>query len=780
MNSYLDLVKEYAEKHKRKNRMSLFVILLAVALVATIFGMADMELQTQQISMKKQYGSWHIGIKDMAKEQEQIVALRPQIAVSGYLESVGSRSGYTLFGKAANILGVDEALAKELGIRLEAGTWPDKGNEALITGTMARTFGIEPGDSITLERPDGDDMQLLITAVAGDTASILKADQAGILMSAETLRRLFSPEEYSSAYYIKFRPFTNIQAEKLKIAESLGITPDSIGENAYLLAAMGQSDDPFFVGIYGTAAVLFLFVLTAAVLMITSSFQTSVTDRIRFFGMLRCLGATRKQVKRFVIKEGMRYCRKAIPAGLAVGVLVIWMLCGFLRVMNPEYFSDIPLFGISIPALAAGAAVGLAACLLASLSPAKKASSVSPLTAVSGNARLPGQMKNMRFFRAGKVDRNLGIYHALENRKNLLLMTVSFALSILMFMSFSGIVDFMHHAVRPLRPWSPDLSLVSADNTCSIENKIYEELEKNPEINKVYGRMFAFDVPFSGEQSETQEMSYLVSYEEHQFGWAEDFLQEGSIEEVRGTPGKVLAVAGEGRDWHTGERLELELNGELRQVQIAGVLGSSPFDSENGESIFICSEDSFRQLTGENAFTILDIQLKRGASEEMVTQLREQAAGLGLTFSDARQSKAESQAVMISFSVFVYGFLAVILMIAVLHIINSINMSVTSRMNQCGVMRAIGMEGGQLLRMVRAEAVVYAALGSILGIAMGIPAHHFVFKMMVTSHWGTAWQVPFLQLAVVVGVTVAATLLAVRGPARKIRDMDIVDTIHAL
>ena len=38
MNSYLDLVKEYAEKHKRKNRMSLFVILLAVALVATIFG----------------------------------------------------------------------------------------------------------------------------------------------------------------------------------------------------------------------------------------------------------------------------------------------------------------------------------------------------------------------------------------------------------------------------------------------------------------------------------------------------------------------------------------------------------------------------------------------------------------------------------------------------------------------------------------------------------------------------------------------------------------------
>ena len=66
MNSYLDLVKAYAKRHKSKNRMSLVVILLAVALVATIFGMADMELQTQQISMKKQYGNWHISIRDLS------------------------------------------------------------------------------------------------------------------------------------------------------------------------------------------------------------------------------------------------------------------------------------------------------------------------------------------------------------------------------------------------------------------------------------------------------------------------------------------------------------------------------------------------------------------------------------------------------------------------------------------------------------------------------------------------------------------------------------------
>lgn len=62
----------------------------------------------------------------------------------------------------------------------------------------------------------------------------------------------------------------------------------------------------------------------------------------------------------------------------------------------------------------------------------------------------------------------------MENRKNLVLMVASFAFSILMFMSFSGLIDFMNHAIRPLRPWSPDISLISPDNSCSIDIGVYE------------------------------------------------------------------------------------------------------------------------------------------------------------------------------------------------------------------------------------------------------------------------------------------------------------------
>ena len=68
------------------------------------------------------------------------------------------------------------------------------------------------------------------------------------------------------------------------------------------------------------------------------------------------------------------------------------------------------------------------------------------------------------------------------------------------------------------------------------------------------------------------------------------------------------------------------------------------------------------------------MRLKKGNGEKAAVQLRDEALKLGLNFSDSRKDKEETQAIKFSFSVFVYGFLAVILLISVLHIINNINM----------------------------------------------------------------------------------------------------------
>lgn len=138
--------------------------------------------------------------------------------------------------------------------------------------------------------------------------------------------------------------------------------------------------------VYVAAAVLFVLVLLAGILMIASSLNSDVAERAEFFGLMRCIGATPKQVMRYVRKEALNWCRLAIPAGVFMGIVLIWILCFILRTLSPEYFDAMPAFSISLPSIIAGVVVGLLTVLLAARSLAKKAAKVSPLAAVSGNA----------------------------------------------------------------------------------------------------------------------------------------------------------------------------------------------------------------------------------------------------------------------------------------------------------------------------------------------------------------------------------------------------------
>lgn len=123
---------------------------------------------------------------------------------------------------------------------------------------------------------------------------------------------------------------------------------------------------------YLAAAVLFVLVMLAGIMMIASSLNSNVAQRTEFFGLMRCIGATPKQVMRLVRKEALSWCRLAIPVGISIGVVVIWVLCAVLRFLSPEYFEAMPTFGFSLPSILSGVVVGLVTVLFAAYSPAKR------------------------------------------------------------------------------------------------------------------------------------------------------------------------------------------------------------------------------------------------------------------------------------------------------------------------------------------------------------------------------------------------------------------------
>ena len=264
-------------------------------------------------------------------------------------------------------------------------------------------------------------------------------------------------------YYLQFKNHTNLRKTISEIEEQYGLPDNAAGENAYILAMSLSSDNSYILGLYMVAAVLAVMVLLAGVFMIAASLNSSVLQRTSFYGMLRCLGASKGQVMKLVRLEALNWCKTAIPAGVALGIVATWMLCLIMHIWVGGEFNTLPLWEISPVGILCGGISGFFTVWIASASPAQKASKVSPIAAVSGNAdRNPAGKAFVNLGRLGKVELSLGVSRTVSSRKSLILMTGSFALSIVLFLCFSVLLGWIGTALNSLKSYTPDISLYCA------------------------------------------------------------------------------------------------------------------------------------------------------------------------------------------------------------------------------------------------------------------------------------------------------------------------------
>lgn len=777
MKNYLDLVPISAKIHRKQSKMSIFCIVLSVFLVTVIFGMADMFIRSQIMQARIEYGNWHISIKDINDEQAKLISVRPEIEnFSWYgVANFSGNEGVTLNNKNTVICGSNEKWATEMLVDfIVEGTFPQNDNEAIITEGAKASLGLQVGSQITINTPDKTELQFIISGFCQDTSKTMSEDFYGIFLTANKFKSIY-PED-NGIYYVQFSPYCSIQKTINDIKLQFGLSDKQISENTKLLGLLGQSGDSFMAQIYGAAIILFILVMLAGVLMIASSLNSNIVQRTEFFGMIRCIGATPNQIMKLVRKEAVSWCKLAIPLGISIGIILIWALCAMLRYLSPDYFEAMPALAISLPSILAGTCSGILTVLLAARSPAKRASKVSPLVAVSGNANSLKPVHKAANTKFLKIDTALGIYHAKSTKKNFILMVGSFSLSIILFLAFSVTVDFMNHSITPLKPWTADISIISPDNNCSISSVLLQQVQQNPVVKQAYGRMFAYNIPvnINGIQKKVD----LVSYEKNQFEWAKDYMLEGSLQVVQQEDYTGLIVFEQQNIIQAGDIVTLNFNNYSANIEIVGLLSSSPFNNSPDIGTIICSENTFKQITGISDYTIIDMQLKANATDTDV-ELIHQLAGTEFNFSDSRLKNRGTLGTYYSFGLFIYGFLAVIAMITVFNIINSIAMSVAARIKQYGVFRAIGLTNRQLEKMIVAEALTYAIFGSICGCIVGLTLNKFLYEKLVTFRWGEAWSIPFIELCIIIGIVIASVILAVQKPIKQIRKMSIVDTISA-
>lgn len=770
MKSYLGLIPQYERVHRKNNRISILCIMLSVCLVMAIFSMADMAMRSQKNYFIKTNGEYHAALHDVDEETAQLVSARVDVALSGW---VYQGSTGMLSGKTVSFVGADEKTMESLTeMDMTDGVYPSLPDEALLNESAMEQLGLSIGDNMTVTVPDGSQKQYRITGTLADMGSMLKADICGMALSEDGFLAIADENAADgTTYRIQFKDGAHIQEAIKEIKAQFGLSDGQISENTALLGLMGQSESNIMQALYLIAAILVFLVLIAGTVMISASFNTNVLERTQFYGLLRCLGASRKQVKHFVILQGLRQSAKGVPIGLLAGQIVTWAACLLLRSISGDRFSEVPLFEFSIVGILAGVVVGFLIVLLASLSPAKKASRVSPVTAISGSSQLTENKRaaNTKLFH---VEIGMGVFHALSGKKNLFLMTCSFAISIMLFLSFQVMVVFLDQGMPALAPWAGDVSVTAA---AGLEPSVIKEIAGMEGVKRAFGRMEYSGLSVS---SDTESgTATLVSYEENQFKWAEEELNEGNTESVQGGTGDILVTYRDGMQWKVGDTVTLHTPLGERQVRIAGILSSTNASSEAGSlGYIICSEQLFTESIGMAGYTAVDIQLAGSGSDETVSAIRNLFPP-DSSIADKRLSNSESQSSYYTGAVFIYGFLLIIALITVFNIFNSMNASVAARTRQYGVMRSIGMGAGQLYKMIAAEAVTYAVLGCVTGCVLGLPLNKMMFQFLIAGKWGTSWQLPAVSLLLIVVLCFGSAALAIRRPIKKIGKLSIVDTI---
>ena len=777
MKSYLSLIPISAKVRKRQNRMMILCIIISVLLVTTIFSAADMIIRGETVTMQAKHGNWHIQVNNISDEIAEEISNRPDVTAVGWsaVFNEDADQPYTIGERKATLYGTDETYLAQLSDGMEEGTFPQSDQEVVLSSNAKLALDVELGDSVTVQTPAGN-LDLTISGFGSDDQEYYEGQTylVAVYMTKNAFVSLMNENgvsDYAPACYVQFQSAAKAADAIAEIQTQYNLPEGSIRENTAIMGLAGQSSNESMQNVYGLAAILFIMVLLAGVLMISGSMNSQVAQRTKFFGMMRCIGASRKQVIRFVRLEALNWCKTAIPIGLIVGTVITWAVCALLRYGIGGEFAGTPVFAISPIGLISGTVVGLVTVLLAAQAPAKRAAKVSPMAAVSGNSEtLPTTRHTSRLI-LGKVEWTLGVHHATASKKNWFLMTASFSLSIILFLCFSVGLDFARELVPSLRSWQPDITLNGYANALLLEPDLLNEIQGIPHVEGAYGTAYLENVPATSSRDGIDHVN-LMSYTDYLLDSAADSVVEGDLSAIYGNNGQVMTISNKDNPLQVGDTIQIG----GKEVTITCAVSDGVYSSEYS---VICSTETFEWLTGETNYSLIGIQLDADADDETIRQINNLVSS-DVIFDDLRQGNQEDAATYLAAQFVLYSFLAIIAMITLFNIINSISMSVTARIKQYGAMRAVGMDGGQLSRMITAESFTYAISGLVVGCVAGLLLSRYLHIMLLTRYFGTAWSLPVPLLCIIVLFDFAAAFLAAYAPSKRIRNMAITETINEL
>ena len=856
--------------NKKRTLVTIIGIMLSVALVTAVATMYSSCIKSLINYETYQKGNFHVAFYDVPLNEVETIKNNRGIddvyltKDIGYAKLEESKNEYKPY---VYVKGFSKEAIEELSVKLVEGRFPENENEILIP-THLKTNGrvvLNVGETITLDvgtrvsdgyelTQDNKFSEEANEEIINTTSKTYKI--VGIIERPASNIESYSAPGYTFITYMNennMKDKVNVYAKYTKDGSKnyAKITANIIGvdENLYEQYLSGKpltdeqlqeigkqlqnakyhgdvnqylillENNPFNENAVGNLGIIVAIacgiIVVTSVFCIKNSFDISITEKIKQYGMLRSIGATKKQIRKNVFFEATILGLIGIPLGIVLGILASYILI----IISNFFLTDMLTEGLKLVisyswvAILVAVILGFVTIYFSALRSAFKASKVSPIDSIRNSSNIKIKAKKVKSPKAIKkifgIGGDISYKNLKRNKKKYRTTVISIILSVSVFIALSyfmsaaftefdnelDISDYnisCGYYVTSDEQFSNVEKIIKLDNINNYTvNRGFNLYLESPKYNEEYLKLRNIT---EKEMTENKENTYIVNAigeEQYQKYLKElnldyeEFKDKGIIVDIdnveyinekdKKSNKYIRQYTYNENDTISGKYDNDEDTMLNLEIDIGLVTDKLPFGLYEGTPYIIVSDEFYDKLNRKNdeVYILIDSSNPDKLQDEIEEVLKNENYNL----NNINENVKMMRNLYILIGIFLYGFIIVISLIGVTNIFNTITTNMNLRRQEFAMLKSIGMTSKEFSRMIRLESIFMGAKSLLFGIPIGLGLSYLEYKPLLGDQ-GLSFDIPILAILISIIVVYLLITILMKYSMSKINKQNTIETIR--
>ncbi len=602
-------------------------------------------------------------------------------------------------------------------------------------------------------------------------------------------------------YMVDFESLTEEEIDEVE--KVIATTPHIMNGYLISLETMSLKDSTMRV-LYALSIIVIVIIIVSSVYCIKNSFDISITEKTKQYGMFRSIGATTKQIKKNVLYEAFILGVIGIPLGIICGLLASWILikiCNYYLVgaLNGTTL----IFSTSILAIIISIILGSITIYFSALKSARRASKLTPMEAIRNSEDIKIKSKKIKspkyiksIFGIGGV---ISYKNLKRNKKKYRTTIISIVVSVSVFI---GLYYFKNMAFSmvdlEISTIDANLTLRIGDNSKDRENNLnkYKEIYNLDNIDrisfqkyllgevdkKLYTKEFDKTVGTNG----TMITIYAIGDLEYR-----NYVKSLGLDYDNTKDTGILINNTIGYDEKTKKDIEIsvfnikkhntidiKINDVDHKMKISEVTKERPFGLQNTYSSgFIIVSDEYLESL-DNNINYGNLLFRSNNADKLQDDIEKILGDIDYDLDNIDKNYKTIRGIYTLISIFLYGFIIVIALIGITNIFNTITTNMNLRRREFAILKSIGMTSYEFNRLVNLETVFYSLKSLLIGIPFGIGLSYIIYIAFTQGSIELQYNFPLGGILISVLAVFILVYVIMNYGIKKVNKQNIIEDIR--